>query len=71
MKSSCCTPLFGSYGYYSGLPLVVQMGSPFPLPSAPGYHRFEGLLKRHAFFTFEGKLWAETLGRGGWQGHVS
>ena len=30
------TPLFGSYGYYSGLPLVVPMGSALPIAIGAG-----------------------------------
>ena len=39
--------LFGRYGYYSDLPLVVPMVRPFPSPSAPGDRRYEHPIARY------------------------
>ena len=40
LGSPCVAPFFlGLAGYHSGLPLVVQMGSALPTPSAPGDRR--------------------------------
>ena len=35
-KSSCCTPFIGSYGYHSGLPLIVPKCAALPIAIGAG-----------------------------------